>query len=290
MSRKDSVRTPRSLNHSFVRNSGRLSLSPSLRDGRVRARSSLPMLQAQSAESRMCSRELRITSAQLKHRLASLRKLKTALQRKHAAACTLMLRNEEALMKEKTKPPSDAPQKAETVKNTWGMVSAKVAAVQETRAKHLIEVQLFKQSADEKLGAEPEITSTVLELMRKQLALYETQIAAHTLEEKALEARFEKELSSATAELESVRSELSRLRKEQTRRSLQEMTLRRKLFLAESVPPVRNGAAALAALDQSSQSARDLLISLKIRLGSSSGRMMKYFPRRHILTLKAKLR
>ena len=233
------------------------------------------MLQAQSAESRMCSRELRNSSCQLKHRVKTLRAYKAALQRKHTAARSVMLKNEEALMREKMRPPSDTPNREKSLRDTWDTLKNKVKSLQEMRAKHLMEVQLFKQSADERLGAAPEITSTVLELMRKQLLLYETQIAAHTFEEKALEERFAKEVCVAMEGEEKVRGELERLRKEGKRDWMREMVMKRRLLIAESVPAPENGKIVTSAPDQSSQSTRDLLINLKIRLGSSSGRMLK---------------
>lgn len=244
-----------------------MSLSP-------RSRSTLPMLQSQSAESHLGFLETRSEAARLKLRLYRLKAHKAALLSQHSTAVSLMLKNEEALITAKSAVKKPLPNRAKDWEEAWSLLSLRLEAVQEARSKHLREIDLYKQSVAERIGT-LETSNTVLDLMRQQMAIYETQITNLTSEEKEMEERYREELAAEGSAKAAFAKELHSIRSTEVAKLQSEARLKRRLQLLESITPLPKSKKLEAEAESQHRSSRELLVRLKMKLRGSSGRMLR---------------
>ena len=264
--------TPSGLNRSLTRRSLRsrsssMSLSP-------RSRSTLPMLQSQSAESHLGFLETRSETTRLKLRLHRLKSLKAALISQHSTAVSMMLKNEESLISAKSQAKKPVVNRTKDLEEAWKLLQMRLEAIQEARSKHLREIELYKQSVAERIGT-LETRNTVLDLMRQQMAIYETQITNLTNEEKELEEKYRLELAVEIAAKGSFLQELHSIRSTEVSKLQSEARLRRRLQLLETVIPLPVDKKLEAEVESQHRSSRELLVRLKMKLRGSSGRMLR---------------
>lgn len=260
MKRKSAgMRTPtRSLNQSLSR--ALLATSFALPQPRrpARAKSSVPILQTQSAESKNELVNTKTTYTALKARIQSLRAYKTALLQHHLARQSLLLTNETELMQLRLSPPRSGSRQQCTDLPT--RLSAALHSLHETRIKHIREVTLYKRSAVDRSPC----TGSVMQIVRTQGELYETQLETWSEEERQTLEKYALEVDRIEAEKTEIRRELEEEKKARMRELAAIGVLRRKEKMLEDALYLRSQHT--FSNDTTHQSAQALLTNLKLRL------------------------
>ena len=223
------------------------------------------MLQSQRAESYLEYMETKTEATQLRAKLSRLKALKIALMSQHTMAVSIMVRNEEELMRVRVRKEKPETDKVKELDDTWQVLALRVEDIQEARAKHLRELELYKQSVAERIGA-LKTNNTVLDLMRQQMAIYETQITRGTKEETENEETYKQELSAHFSARSSLFTELRSYRSTEITYLTQFARLNRKLQLLQSIPPLPVAKKLENDAEAQQRSSRELLNRLKKKL------------------------
>ena len=264
----------RSLPHSLDHSLSKPQFFPSFLNSPVapksaRARSSIPILQTQSAESKAEFGEIKDASNALKARIQSLRAYKTALLQHHLDRQSSLLTNETELMRLKlTSHRSTPPPHPSKTDDTHDRLTHHIRLLREIRTKHTREVSLFKRSAGDLLPRSSLDGHTVLSIVRNQLELYETQLVAKSEEEREAERRYLDALGKAKGEKMELRRQLEEGQRARMRELAAVTVLRRKEKMLGDAIKLRSQPKHTP--DNTHQSAQALLNNLKLRLTSPS--------------------
>lgn len=169
-----------------------------------RARSSIPVLWTQSAGSRLEVTEIRVITVGLRERVQALRQNKAKILKQHGAYQDLLLENEAEILKLRQQRVKTAKVSVVKIEEYRCTLAERIKALQDMRARHLHEVDLFKRSCS---GVGKWIAA-VAEHLKVRLHHFEVQLAALTALEREAAARYQTDLANLLVTKQTLEAEL----------------------------------------------------------------------------------